>query len=71
MSDRLAKQTFFVLRWGRGGGWMRGVERNLNLLFTCRSMYCRYKLILRWEKRFQFFEICHLDLSLFLKYIPN
>ena len=50
---------------------MRGVERNLNLLFTCRSMHCRSKLILRWEKRFQFFEICHLDLSLFLKYIPN
>ena len=39
-----------------------GVERNLNLLFTCRSMYCRSKLILRWEKRFQFCEIYHLDL---------
>ena len=32
---------------GGGGG---GVGRNLNLLFTCRSMYCRCKLILRWEK---------------------
>ena len=44
---------------GWGGG---GLERNLNLLFTCRSMYCLSKLILRWEKRFQFSEICHLDL---------
>ena len=44
---------------------MRGVERNLNLLFRCRSIYCRSKLILRWEKRFQFFEICHLDLFFF------
>ena len=67
MSDRLAKQTFFVvLRWGMDLGG--GVERNLNLLFACRSMYYRSKLILRWEKRFQFCEICHLDLFFFLVY---
>ena len=39
-----------------------GVERNQNLLFTCRSLNCRSKLIFRWEKRFQFCEIYHLDL---------
>ena len=71
MSDRLAKQTFFCCcfevreGWGMDWGGRVGVERNLNLLLTCRSMYCRSKLILRWEKRFQFCEIYHLDLFFF------
>lgn len=49
------------------GGGRVGVERNLNLLLTCRSMYCRSNLVLRWEKRFQFCEICDLDLFFFLR----
>ena len=75
MSDRLAKQTFFCCcfevkeGWGMdwGGGGRVGVERNLNLLLTCRSKYCRSNLILRWEKRFQFCEICDLDLFFCLR----
>ena len=60
---------------GLGGGGRVGVERNLNLLLACRSKYCRSNLILRWEKRFQFCEICDLDpffffAPLFVSYFP-